>query len=421
MLPMEQSSSPEKGTAQRTRVIFHITEFNDGGIESALIQWLRILDRNHFALTLSVMFASASLEHRFRASIPADVRVETLVDLEWLRYFQARRHLGKRSKLERIARDVFNTVVVRPYVSLRIARLARGHHLIVDFDMSLRRIAGRYGIGWLGVNHFSFDARLGGRHRKIRRLLKQYQAYDRVAALTEQMASEARAMFGSQLRPLLVLPNAIDIAAINALACGQTHGAQTPSEPYIVSVARLDEIQKDHRTLLHAYQRLVARDAVREHLVIVGDGAFRAELGQLARELQISERVHFIGKLDNPHPMIAGATVQMLSSRYEGMPMVLLEGLALGKPIIATNCPTGPSEILDGGRAGILVPIGDVDAMADAMHKLLIDPALRADLAERARKRAEHYGIDASNAKLKTYVGTILASRHTGVPIGKAA
>ncbi|WP_235090596.1 MULTISPECIES: glycosyltransferase [Mycetohabitans] len=332
-------------------------------------------------------------------------------DRKWLNFFQARQHLGKRSKLERIARDIFNTVVVRRYVSQRIAHLAREHHLIVDFDMSLRRIAGRYGVGWLGVNHFSFDARLGGRPRKIRRLLKQYQAYDRIAALTEHMADEAQAMFGSRLPPLLVLPNAIDIAAIHERASHQVGSASMPDEPYIVSVARLDEIQKDHRTLLRAYQRLVMAHVVREHLVIVGDGAFRAELEQLARELGIGERVHFTGQLNNPHPVIAGATLQILSSRYEGMPMVLLEGLALGRPIIATDCPTGPSEILNGGRAGILVPVGDVDAMVDAMRTVLTNPALRTELAGRARQRAQHYGIDASNARLKAYVDTILASR----------
>ncbi|WXK37802.1 glycosyltransferase (plasmid) [Mycetohabitans rhizoxinica] len=420
MLLMNQLSSREADTAQRTRIIFHITEFNDGGIESAIIQWLRVFDRKHFDVTLSVMFTSAALEHRFRASIPADVRIETLVDRGWLDFFQTRRHLHKRSKLERVARDIFNTVVVRRYVSQRIAHLAREHHLIVDFDMSLRRIAGRYGVGWLGVNHFSFNARLGGRLRKIRRLLKQYQAYDRIAALNEQMADEARAMFGSRLPPLLLLPNAIDIAAIRERASHQAGSASIPDEPYIVSVARLDEIYKDHRTLLRAYQRLVTAHAVREHLVIVGDGAFRAELEQLARELSISERVHFTGQLNNPHPVIAGATLQILSSRSEGMPMVLLEGLALGRPIIATDCPTGPSEILDGGRAGILVPVGDVDAMVNAMRTVLTDPALRAGLTERARQRAQHYGIDASNARLKAYVDTILASRRA-VPTAGAA
>lgn len=100
--------------------------------------------------------------------------------------------------------------------------------------------------------------------------------------------------------------------------------------------------------------------------------------------------------------------------------MVLLEGLTLDRPIIATDCPTGPSEILDGGRAGILIPVGNIDAMVGAMHTVLTGPALRARLAGRARQRAQHYGIDASNARLKAYVDAILASRRAVLTAGVA-
>ncbi|KMY85266.1 Alpha-1,4-N-acetylgalactosamine transferase PglH [Candidatus Paraburkholderia calva] len=173
------------------------------------------------------------------------------------------------------------------------------------------------------------------------------------------MADEACAMFGHGLQRLFVLPNAIDIERIRDN--GRASVAPPCDAPYIVSVARLDEIQKDHRTLLRAYARLIRDESIAAHLVIVGDdGAFRGELEALARELGIAARVHFMGYRNNPHALVAGAQLQVLSSRYEGMPMVLLEALGLGKPAIASDCPTGPREILGDGRYGTLFAIGAV-------------------------------------------------------------
>ncbi|MXN76717.1 glycosyltransferase [Burkholderia sp. 4701] len=392
-------------------MLFHVTDFGNGGIESSLIQWLRILDRTRFRIVLSVTYASPMLAQRFRALIPADVPVEILVQPRWLRYFQDRRHASRLGKAGRIARDIHGAFAVRPHIARRVAALARNVDVIVDYDLSLRRLAGRFGVPWIGVNHFSFIARLGGQGRRVRRLMNQYNRYDSLAALNPQMAAEAGQMFGERQPRVMVLPNAIDIDAIRANAAAAQQPVVPGGVPYIVSVARLDELQKDHRTLLRAYAQLVARHAVAEHLVLVGDGAYRDELRQLADTLGVGARVHFTGQMNNPHPVMAGASIQVLSSKNEGMPMVLIEALALGKAIVSTDCPTGPRDILDDGRAGMLVPIGDVDALADAMARLLTDDALRTDLAARAQARAASFGIDESNRRLAACIDAIRAQR----------
>lgn len=393
------------------RVLFHIVDFGDGGIESSLIQWLRVFDRSRFAVTLSVMYPSPAFENRFRALVPADIPVEILADQAWLNVFQARRYGKRLSKLGRVGRDVFSTLFVRPYVKRRVRELAKRHAIIVDYDMSLRRMAGEFGVAWLGVNHFSFDARLGKRPRKMKRLVAQYQRYDGVAALNQHMADEAATLFGGALRNLFVLPNAIDIERIRENARAVPDDAPYLQRPYIVSVARLDEIQKDHRTLLRGYARLVREKNVAEDLVIVGDGAFRDELEALTVELGIGGRTHFAGYRNNPHPFVAGARAFVLSSRYEGMPMVMLEALALGRAVIATDCPTGPREMLDDGRYGVLVRIENIDDMTDALWRVTADASLRERLERGALVRAEYFGIESSNARFEACVTQILASR----------
>ncbi|RDU96057.1 glycosyltransferase [Trinickia dinghuensis] len=396
----------------RVAVLLHIVGFGKGGIESALMQWLRIFDRSRFDVTLSVMFSSPAFEQHFRARVPADVKVEVLADRAWLTRLEARRYAGRLGKFGRVCRDVFNTAAVHPYVRKRLATLARQHDVLIDFDMSLRRWVRSFDIASVAVSHFSFNARFGHRPRKVRRLSHQLRDYDRVIALNQQMADEAPILFGNELPRPFLLPNAIDVDAIRARANEPAAPRSPVAAPYIVSVARLDELQKDHRTLLHAYARLLQDKPIVEHLVLVGDGAFRQELEACAASLGIAERTHFVGHVDNPHALIAGASLFILSSRNEGQPMGLLEALAHGKPVVSTDCPTGPRDILDHGRAGILLPVGDIQTMADAMGRILSNAQLREEMSAKALARAQHYGIEASKERLALCVGNVLKARH---------
>jgi glycosyltransferase involved in cell wall biosynthesis len=172
--------------------------------------------------------------------------------------------------------------------------------------------------------------------------------------------------------------------------------AAAPAEPvtdgpYIVSVTRLEETQKDVGTLLRAFAILVKERHVAEQLVIVGEGRHHAELEALAKELGIGSQVVFAGFRSNPLPCMTGARVMALSSKFEGLPTALIEGLVLGKVLVASDCPTGPCEILDGGKAGLLTPVGDAQALAAALDKALHDSALRAQLQANALHHAETF------------------------------
>jgi glycosyltransferase involved in cell wall biosynthesis len=397
-----------KKNTKRVAVLFHIVGFRQGGIESALIEWLRIFDRSRFDVTLSVMFNTPWFEKRYRARLPHDVKLEFLVDKPWLGHLEARRSENKLGKLGRACRGIVNSTIALPYARKRITALAKKHDVLIDFDLSLRRWVGRLEIASGGVSHFSFLARWGHQPRKAKRLAPQLFAYDRIVALTQQMADEAPQLFGNALAHPFVLPNAVDIDSIRRRAHVKDAPRAPVRGPYIVSVARLDEHQKDHRTLIEAYAQLLKKRRVDEDLVLAGDGKDRQSLEACAKSLGVGERVHFVGHVDNPHALIAGARLFVLSSRYEGMPMGLVEALAHGRPVVATDCPTGPREMLDEGRAGLLVPVGDVPAMAAALARVVTDDALHASLCAAALARAEHYGIEASNERLAACVASLL-------------
>jgi glycosyltransferase involved in cell wall biosynthesis len=138
--------------------------------------------------------------------------------------------------------------------------------------------------------------------------------------------------------------------------------------PVILGVGKLYE-QKDFPTLLRAFARV--RQVKPCRLVILGRGPQRQKLNALTRELGLSQEVAMLGFVENPYAYMARAAVFVLSSAWEGLPNALIEAIALETPVVSTNCESGPQEILDHGKYGSLVPVGDSDAMAQAILEVL--------------------------------------------------
>jgi len=141
--------------------------------------------------------------------------------------------------------------------------------------------------------------------------------------------------------------------------------------PVLVAAGRLTR-QKDFPTLLRAFAELTERRDAR--LIILGEGRGRAHLESMIGRLGLGERVKLKGFVDNPYPYMTAADLFVLSSRWEGSPNVLVEALALGTPVVSTDCPSGPREILGPALQRALVPVGDPAAMARAMAAALDDP-----------------------------------------------
>ncbi len=139
----------------------------------------------------------------------------------------------------------------------------------------------------------------------------------------------------------------------------------------VLAVGRLCP-QKDFATLIRAFALVRRQHAVR--LAIFGNGRLRGELEHLVADLGLSEVAVLPGYVENMFSCMAKAALFALSSAWEGMPMVLTEALACGCPAVATDCRSGPDEILQGGRYGRLVPVGDVEAMAEAICRTLSEP-----------------------------------------------
>ena len=164
-----------------------------------------------------------------------------------------------------------------------------------------------------------------------------------------------------------------------------------PTGPVVLAIGRMKKV-KDFSTLLAAFARLESRRSAR--LIVLGEGALRKSLLSFAQKLRISQNVDFPGFVENPYAFLAKADLFVLSSRHEALPTVLIEAMACGCPVVSTDCPYGPREILENGRLGALVPVGDPEALAAAMARALEKSPQRAALRKRASFFSTERAVD---------------------------
>jgi glycosyltransferase involved in cell wall biosynthesis len=214
------------------------------------------------------------------------------------------------------------------------------------------------------------------RHRFLPRLIGRFYPWaDRIVSVARGTADDLARTTGLPRERIEVVSNPIVTPELMELATAPLDHEwfREGQPPVVVSVGRLSR-QKDFGTLLRAFARV--RDHRPARLVILGEGPERASLEALISELGLEGAVELPGWVPNPYPWMVHAGVYVLSSRWEGLPSVLIEALYCGVPIVATDCLSGPREILDGGEYGSLVPVGDVDALARG-----IESALAGDVA----------------------------------------
>lgn len=226
----------------------------------------------------------------------------------------------------------------------------------------------------------------------VMKLLKHYfyRKADGIIAVCEDLKSEIAQTTKMPPDRITVIynPIAVDDILQRMEEPSGHEWLDNPSRKVILSIGRLER-QKDFTTLIRAFS--IVRKDIDANLLILGEGGLRDDLAELVRTLELDDYVDFPGFVSNPYSYITRANAFVLSSLCEGLPNVLLEALAIGTPIVATDCMTGPREILRGGEDGILVPIQDPQALAKGiMTTLTTKMKARAEPASLQRFEFHH-------------------------------
>ena len=205
------------------------------------------------------------------------------------------------------------------------------------------------------------------RKRKLKRLKKKFEDKN-IITVSQGISIDLLKTVKIKPSTLQVIYNPIDVDSI--IAQSKAGNLYVNEKPYIVHLGRLVQVKR-HDRLLAAFKR----SDIDAKLILIGEGEYRKSIEEKVLLLGLEERVIFAGMQINPYPIIADARLLVLSSDYEGLSMAILEALALDVPVVSTDCPSGPREILEGYLDNALVPLGETKTLAKMIKKQYTEPS----------------------------------------------
>lgn len=396
----------------KKHLIFVISRFLDGGIDVILLQYLKALPSDEFDVTLAIAVDMGDLEVHLK-DVPPGVRIVHLAEGEKLCGVKREKITGKPGVLRKLADEVIVNPIRRFIQRKGLTELCKEADAVIDFDAANYSLLKGIPTPKIGIYHFSIGENMRVNPRHTRRQMAGMRDYRNIVLVCDSMLEEAARIFPELAQKFARIYNGRDFEEYRRRALPPFKAERK----YFVSIARLEESQKDITTLLHAYS-LFKKNFVRKYsdvvppaLRLVGKGRDETKLRQLAvglglrtddKEDSIADVV-FMGFVKEPAPIVSSALALVLSSHYEGFGMVLLEAQILGRPAIATDCPVGPSEILDTGRAGLLVSPENPEELSQALMRVAEYKDMK-PILERASESVKRFEIGKSIEDLKKLI-----------------
>jgi glycosyltransferase involved in cell wall biosynthesis len=389
--------------AQRIRVLFAIDDMSGGGSQRQMISILERLDREQFEPYLYL----TATEGELLAEVPRDVPIYIFGKRRrrrtwWFpgQYFAARARDVASVLNEHQIDVVYDRTYHMTLVAARATRRRPTPRLSVIVADPQRDFAGN--AEWF-------------RGIKQRLLRRAYQTADRVLAVSEGVRKAAVSHYDLPPEKTLTMHNLFDVEKIDRLITEPLpdHEARGNEDQFeIVAAGRLHP-QKGFEFLLEAIHDLVhKRGRYQTRLRILGTGPLQAALEKYIAEHALKACVTLVGYRNNPLPYYRQADLFVLSSLYEGMPNALVEAMLCRVPVLATDCPSGPAEILYGGRLGRLVAAADAKQLADAMEDAMLHPDRWKGRATAARSHIEKsFSAEAGITRLQSLLAMVAPKR----------
>lgn len=357
-------------TMEQKKVLFFIYQMGKGGAARTLLNIMNNLDRQKFKPILVTLNYNGEYEQYVKD------------DIQFIKL-----------KQKRLRNAIFP-----------LAKVIRN----VQADIVFSTIPNYNTIAIL-ANKFSFSKaksivreadNLGGSRLvdlKLRLYGMLYRTTDQVVSLSEGVKENLVKKYKVKRENIEVIYNPIDLKHIEQ----EINSGKLPKEheqifqkgePVVITAGRLVK-QKDHFTLIKAFAE--TNKKVPSQLVILGEGPLKDELMQLSQTLNVNERVHFLGFQDNPYIYFHKANLFVLTSIHEGFSHVIAEALACGTPVVSTDCKSGPSEVLDKGKYGMLCEVGNVDEISTGMlQTLTLNQNELEKIQQLGIKRATYFNAD---------------------------
>jgi glycosyltransferase involved in cell wall biosynthesis len=354
-------------------ILFVIPDLTGGGAERVIVNIINNLDQKKYAITLALF----NIEGELLKELNPKIKIVNLHKKSKLSFFKLLLNLRK------LIKSINNVTVV----SLL-------HYTNILSVLSCLYLKPRPRV--IICEHSNHRKYLkNSKMKHLRRLLMRYtyKKADKIVAISNEMRDNLILDFNLLATNVLTIYNPIPINEIKKLAVDKQilKSMKISNKTTIIAVGRLTNVKRFDR-LIRSFAYV--RKYLNVRLLILGQGELLNELKYLSKKLNIEQDVLFLGFQKNPFAWLSMADLFVLSSDYEGFPMVILESMTCGTPVISTDCPTGPREIITNGENGILVPIDNEKELADSILMLLKDKKLRKKFSKNGELRANDFKVE---------------------------
>lgn len=377
--PVEMKSqcavAPRNGNGKdgRVHVLFHTSTLRGGGAEQHLLRLVNHLDRERFRVSLALVKTTGPYE----ATVASDVKKYYLTGnsrgsstIGMLRSIRPLRRIMQRERPDL----VFSLIELANFANIFAARGVASRPKVVIGVQTPPSIAYRHTLHPIARLIFRMIPRL-------------YPRADRVVALSKGVAADLMSVASGTKDRVAVIPNA-GVGADLGEKLREPVTDDVPSRPLLVACGRLKAL-KGFDYLIDALVEV--RKTIPASLWIVGEGEEQAALEMKIRRLGLEHCVRLLGFQSNPFKYMAAADVFVLSSLYEGFGNVIVEAMACGVPVVATDCPYGPGEIIEDGKNGILAPPANAEGLAASILRVLNNESIRQGLSAEGKTRAHDF------------------------------
>lgn len=370
---------------EKRRVFFYNGSLRMGGIERVLTEVLQNIDITKIKIDLIIEDGIKTL-NVFEKDIPKEIDIYYLKPESLIKktdYF-------RKKKNQIFYKIIYNLMMsYESYLKRRNLKKIfknREYDVAIDFDMGLSKyidlIRARKKIAWIhaSIEHWY------EKENKIKRLGRRLEKYDKIITICDEMKEKTMKLYPFLRSKLGRIYNPFDFERIKKMSDQEVKDDRI-TEEYIITVSRLTLHQKDFETLIKAFKNVKIRYKIKEKLYILGDGPDKEKIQKMIMNENMQNDIILIGNVNNPYPWIKKAKLLVHSSKYEGLPTVLIEALCLNKIVISSNCPTGPIEILENGEIGYLYNVGDCKKLSEIIIEKLRDDTINKKLIqEKIRK-----------------------------------
>ena len=358
---------------QKKSIRFSTIDLGSGGAEKILISILKSLSRDKYNISI-ILFDKTGV---YLKDIPSDVQLNYFISPEkWPKILMP------------FYRKVFRRIAFRLFMYIPSLVYILSKSEVVDIDVAFLQDTSYFLKSNYAKTKLAWVHTDAGVSLKYRNWLSPMKYAQKIIGVSSGVTKSIATIYPNFTNKTITIYNPTPIDEVQQAAKAETI---IFSKPTIIAVGKFKE-QKGFDILIKSFRLLIDK-GYDWNLKILGDGDDEIKIKNLISQLDLSNQVELLGFKKNPYPYMHSADIFVLSSRCEGFAQVIVEALAVGVPVVATDCDFGPREILKNGEIGILVPVDDIKALTLGIERVINDSNLKHELINKGLIRARDFDL----------------------------